>query len=904
MNPIEKRSLGACLAVSAAVLITAPAESTETECVCRYCAEWDEQFEQALDTPTTEPDQNGLHYAPDRKVDVLHIKLNVTPDFGKRTVSGTTSMTFAPILAPLEELQLDAVHLQIDDVRSDDANIADFVSTGQHLTVLFEPAIPVGQQATVHIGHSAQPTQGFYFRTSEMGYPETDTHVWTQGEAHEARHWFPCFDYPNERSSTEVICHVPKEMAVLSNGRLMSEELDAATGLKAVRWLQEKPHVNYLICLVAGYFKTLEQSHRDIPLRFHTQPSLFGHAKNSFRDTRQIMAFFEEEIGVPFPWAKYDQVTIRDFTAGGMENTTLTTLTHRTIFSDASENIRTTRRLDAHEMAHQWFGDYVTCKDWSHLWLNEGFATYYAHLYEGHKFGRDHLLYGLYRDAERSVLPRDEDRRPIAHRGYKSAREQFDYRAYPKGSWVLHMLRSQLGEETYRRCIKTYLERHALGSVVTDDLRQVFEDVTGRSFDRFFNQWVHRARHPDLAVRYQWLPSEKLAKVSVEQTQETNDDVLLFSFPTALRFILEKKTVDHEIEITSKQHDFYVPLPSQPRIVRFDPNYTVLARVAFNKPDQMLAAQLENQDDVIGRLRAVEGLAKRDTHQSVAALKTALNQDPFYGVRIAASSALQKIGSDESFEALAASLDQEDARVRLQVVQDLGRFFRDEAREKAIAVIEAEHNPAVAAEAVKTLARHQGPESRRIILEALRSTSFRNELADAAVQAIRMTRDASYRRPLLKALERREAEFTSRGFSAGLETLAQISREIEDQDDVREFLTEQVFHSKRTVRVAAIRALGTLGDPKSAAVLETFAGDERNTQEANAAKRALESLQEKTPAAPAELVEVRNALTELRQESDKLRRTVDDLKERLEAIATQRSETGDDGEKAPSEEDE
>ena len=139
-----------------------------------------------------------------------------------------------------------------------------------------------------------------------------------------------------------------------------------------------------------------------------------------------------------------------DFVAGGMENTTLTTLTHRTIFDEATENIRTTRTLDAHEMAHQWFGDYVTCKDWSHLWLNEGFATYYAHLYEGHKFGRDALLYGLYRDAKNRVLTRAKDTKPIVYKAYNQVREQFDYRAYPKGSWVLHMLRSRLGKDLYR----------------------------------------------------------------------------------------------------------------------------------------------------------------------------------------------------------------------------------------------------------------------------------------------------------------------------------------------------------------------------------------------------------------------------------------------------------------------
>src|SRR6185369_5229226 len=190
----------------------------------------------------------------------------------------------------------------------------------------------------------------------------------------------------------------------------------ATTGLVAVEWRQEKPHANYLISLVAGYLKKVEDRHRDIPIAFYTPASDINEAQNSFRDTKDMMAFFEEEIGVPYPWPKYDQVVVNDFVAGGMENTSATTLTDRTLFTDATENLRDSESLIAHEMAHQWFGDYVTCKDWSHLWLNEGFATYYAHLYTGHKNGRDKMLYDLYGDARGMVNRPGENPRPIVDR--------------------------------------------------------------------------------------------------------------------------------------------------------------------------------------------------------------------------------------------------------------------------------------------------------------------------------------------------------------------------------------------------------------------------------------------------------------------------------------------------------
>ena len=555
---------------------------SEHEAVCRYCRAWHERAQQNQSPFSAASDTKGRQYAPDRQVDVLHIKLNVTPNFDDRTIAGTTTIKFSPISEPLSELRLDAVDLMISDVRGS-AKVADYVSTDRDLTIVFDEPIPVGSKASVEIDHAAQPARGFYFRTPEMGYPESDTHVWTQGETHEARHWFPCFDYPNERSSTEVICHVPRDMTVLSNGRRMSEEFDEETQLKSVRWLHEKPHVNYLICLVAGYLEKLEDQHREVPLAFYSQPTLVEHAPNSFVDTADIMAFFEEEIGVNFPWNKYYQVTILDFTAGGMENTTLTTLTHNTIFSKETENIRSTRGLDAHEMAHQWFGDYVTCKDWSHLWLNEGFATYYSHLHAGHKFGHDHLLYGMYRDAMGRVLPQGKkNRRPIVFKDYKNPGEQFDFRSYPKGSWVLHMLRNQLGQSLYRKCIKTYLERHALTSVVTEELNAVIEELSGRSYDRFFDQWVYHGGHPELTVSYRWQAADRLAKVTIRQTQQVDDDVLLFHIPTKLRFILPNdKVVDHEITITDREHEFFVSLPDDPKIVRFDPEYSVLAEVSF-----------------------------------------------------------------------------------------------------------------------------------------------------------------------------------------------------------------------------------------------------------------------------------------------------------------------------------
>lgn len=879
-----------CLALMLLVCIS-PVRSEEQAAICRDLGHLHESQSRlatlaghALDDP--DGSAGPVHrYAPDRHVDVLHLKLDVTPDFDAQTVTGTATITFSPIAKPLRELRLDAIDLSIRDVRSD-AGITDHTSTRKDLTIVFARDINVGERIAVEIDYHAQPRKGLYFRTPAMGYPETDTHIWTQGEPHEASHWFPCHDFPNERSSTEIICRVPRDMVVFSNGAKAAEWIDEDTGLKAVRWAQDKPHVTYLICLVAGHFKTIEDHQGSTSLAFHTQPSLAAHAANAFRDTRAIMNFFEKEIGVAYPWDKYDQVTISDFMWGGMENTSLTTLTQRTIFTDASENIRSSHRLDAHELAHQWFGDLVTCKDWSHLWLNEGFATFYTHLYEGHKFGNDHKLYGLYRDANRRVLSPRSNPKPIVYNEYKTAREQFDYRAYPKGSWVLHMLREQLGDDLFRKCIHTYLERHKFTSVVTEDLNKVVEELSGQSFDGFFDQWVYHAAHPTLDVSYRYLPGKKLAKVTVRQTQEVNDDVLLFQFPTTLRFVVDGQVIDHDIKINRAQQDYYVPLPGEPQIVRFDPAYSVLATVSFDKTEDMLLTQLNSdyaESDVIGRLLAVEALGERKTQRAIEALAVALREDAFYGVRLAASQALGDMQNEDAFEALVASMKQDDARVRQQVVEDLGGFYRDETLGIMLQVARDEHNPEIKADAIQALGRFHGQPAQGAIRAFLYSNSFRNQLADAAVSAIRMQDDDVYIEDLMVALERRGDRFTSFGLGRALDTLARIARKQDDRDEVRQFIAAYLNNPKETLRIAAIGALAELGDIKAAAILEPLASGPQEDRLADAARDALGQLRQTAPLAPRELVELREAVAELHKSNRTMRESVDELRAQLEA---------------------
>ena len=492
-------------------------------------------------------------YAPDRNAGFVHMSLDITPDFQQRTITGAVTFTFKPIAKPLAELELNAAEMNIVAVESP-AKIQAWQLNADQLVVTFASPIPADQESSVTIRYTAQPEKGLYFRTPELGYKPGDEHLFTQGESTDNRYWFPGPDAPNEKFTTEVTCHVPQGMTVLSNGRLVSQGTDAA-GLATFHWSQEKPHANYLVSLVAGYFKSVEDKHNDTPLALYVPPSEIGEAANSFADTRDIMDFYEHDIGVPFPWAKYYQVMVQDFMEGGMENTTLTTLTENTLFTSATENLRNSQGLVAHEMAHQWFGDLVTCKDWSHIWLNEGFATFYALLYHGHKNGNDDMLYALYATA-RQIYTISNDVTPIVSRKFDSPDSIFSWLPYQKGGYVLRMLRAQLGDELYRRCIRSYLERHQYGSVVTDDLAAVIEEISGRSYDQFFDQWLYHAHHPELAAAYSWDEKTKLAKLSLQQKQTLSEEVLLFNFPLTVAFQGKSGKVEKTITVKQKVGGF------------------------------------------------------------------------------------------------------------------------------------------------------------------------------------------------------------------------------------------------------------------------------------------------------------------------------------------------------------
>ena len=814
----------------------------------------------------------GRKYARDRFVDIKHLALDVTPDFTRRSVQGEVTIRFSPVARALTKLELDAVDLTVETVGAAGMKVAGHEVTKEKLVITLADPLPPGTEAAVTVRYRCQPEHGLYFRTPELGYPAGDTQLWSQGEAEFHRYWFPCYDYPNDRFTSEVICHAPDGMEVVSNGKLISRARDNEGGLVRWHWKQDQPHVNYLMALAAGYFHRIDAQAGKTPLAVLVPPSEKAQAATAFRDTKAIMAFYESELGTPFPWDKYYSVYCLDFLAGGMENTSCTFNAAAALFPQEVGELDTIHRLDAHEMAHQWFGDLLTCRDWSHLWLNEGFASYYTVLYEEVKNGRDGMALSLWKEAQRVV--NSNDTRPIVWRDYSEPMEQFDTRAYPKGAWVLHMLRSQLGPDLYRAAIKEYIARHRNGIVTSDDLQETMEDVSGRSFDQFFDQWVHHGGVPELNIEYSWDAGAKMARVAIKQTQKVDEKVLLFSVNLPLRFIIKtedgKETVSNvTASVTKAQEDFHFPLDAQPALLRVDPDLTVLAKINFTPAGEMLKEQLKS--DIIGRMLAVQQLGKKKDEATVKQLAEIVSADPHHAIKTEAVDALQQIPGDAARAALISLTSQPDERVRKAVADALASILHPDAHAALVKMAAAEQNPVILSAIVSSFAAWPQED----MVPFLKRSSYQNMVAAAAIKTLRLQNRQDALPAIVAAVK--GGGFPARNLGAALTATGTLARGTKDES-IQPFLAGYLTFPHRAVSTAAAGALGELGDLRSIPALNAVASRKTNPA-ANAAADAIAKIQA-LQTTPSQTIEAWKKVEALQRKTEELEKKIESLEKK------------------------
>ena len=813
-------------------------------------------------------------YAPDRPAAVSHIALTLSFDFDEHVLFGSCRTTFQAVGKPLRTLEMDADHLVIKNVRNGRGKKLTFETSAGRLRIELGDTLQPGKSSTVIVDYEAhQPTQGIYFISPEKAYPKKPVQVWTQGQDQDAHYWFPCIDYPNAKATTEVIATVPERFFVLSNGTLVSTTGDKRAKTKTYHWKMDTPHVTYLVSCVAGEFVEATERVGDLPVSYYVTPGREADGARAFGKTPKMVKFFSDSIGVAYPYSKYAQIAVSDFIFGGMENTTATTQTDTTLHDARAHLDFSSDSLVAHELAHQWFGDLLTCKDWSHAWLNEGFATYFEALFREFDLGRDEFdYYRLQLAARYFEEDRKEYRRPIVTNVYAEPIDLFDRHLYEKGACVLHMIRRTLGDDLWWRAINRYVSDHALQNVETIDLIRAIETVSGRNMLPFFDQWVHRGGHPDLKVSYTFDDATASATVRVEQTQDTGDGTPVYTIPLTFAFINGKNERRMTGLLEHKEQTFTFALGNRPDIFCFDPDGDILKTAELNVPVEMLIRQAQLDQNLCARVDAIRALAKTPTTAVVDALGRLLGGRAFWGVAAQAAQALGTLRSERAFKALRSARSTPHPKARRAVARALGEFRGEDACAALAPMLARDASYFVESEAAMALGKTRSKKAYDLLLKALAKDSYNDVIRRGAMHGLGELGDERAIPVLLAWTEYGKPPYAR---ETAVTVLGKLGH---GKPEVRKRLIDVLDDKNFYARLAAIEALEALQDAEAIPALQRLASQDVEGRLKGAAAKAVRAIGEGLEK-PAEIKQLRGEIESLRESN----KTLLDRLERLEA---------------------
>ncbi len=834
------------------------------------------------------------HYAPDRPVDVRHVALDLRVDFAAKTLSGTCATTVSALYDEVREVVLRAGEMRISTVtftskRRPQPVTLDFDYDGERVRVLLDKPLRYGNEATITITYATAPRIGLSFVGPTASDPDLATQAHTQGQPEYAHYWFPCHDAPNDRATWEIAVRVPAQYTAISNGRLVGVEEHPDTAEKTFRYAESFPFPAYITTLAVGDFSELREDFGETPVQYFIRPGYEDHARRLMGDTPAMLAYYSERFGTRYPYEKYAQVILEDFT-GAMENVSATS--HSWLLTpDARDALDTAAKSTvAHELVHQWFGDMLTCRDWSHAWLNESFATYFEETWKqvAPDAGEDEFRLGMRANVHFYLAEDRRYRRPIVHNIYHhDGQELFDRHLYEKGACVLHMLRGYVGEAAFWRAIAQYARVNRGREVVTNDLERAFEEATGRSMGRFFDQWVRRGGHPDFEVSYEWDGEHKLAKLTVKQTQKTDDLTPLFAVPVEIGFNFDVKgkreTRIVTIDVTEASETFVIPLDRRPTLVRFDPYGWLLKTLKFDRSVVMLRWQLANDIDPLGRVEAAEGLAKHSDPTTQEALIAALTTDDSWAVVAEAARSLGKIGSRDACAALARMLPTtQDPRARRAVAAALGEFHAPVRAEEAAIAAEAltallggdEPSYRVLAEAAQSLGRTRTDGAATTLLALAARPTWHSLVEGGALAGLgELTTPEAARYLAARVSDQSVPMLVRSGAVAGLRlliTTGRLDRQGAEYVAVRDALVTALDDPWVRSRQFATAALRALDDPATLPALERTATTSLESRVQRLAREAAYAIRS-GKRGEGETRRVRHDVEALREENRKLR---------------------------------
>jgi aminopeptidase N len=779
-------------------------------------------------------------YSRTRDYDLQHSKIALRFDLDQRKVIGDVTHTLSMLRDNISKVSFDSVGLDIHSVTINKSPVK-FETTAAKLVVPVPSALRPGDKFEIEIRYEGKPTKGLYFILPDKDYPDRPKQIWSQGESEDTRYYLPTYDYPNDRLTTETILTVPASWLTVANGKLVSVT-DAGNALKTWTWRESVLSSTYLITVVAGEFDEVKQSLRGLPITYYAPKGRGDRLLANYERTPAMIDLFHRKLGVDYPWEKYAQVMVDDFVAGGMENSSATTNTATSLKDPklAPEFPTNEDPLISHELAHQWFGDLVTCKDWANVWLNEGFATFFETVWAESRYPKDQADYDTWNAAREWFAKTDLYRKPIVRFDFDES-EEFDGNAYEKGGWVLQMLRHQIGDEAFWRSLKHYLEVNRGKNVTTSDLIKAIEETTHISVDRFFHEWIYGAGAPKFDLAYTYDDTKHQVSLTVKQTQKVEGHVGVFHVPVEVEITTPSGPKLYPVMITKDVETFGFPSYAAPLMVLFDKGGHILKTAAFHKERKEWLYQLKNASEFADRADAAIALGKwKNEDEVVAALATALNSDQAWGVRAVSADALGRIGGSGAFKHLVDALKTNDLpAVRYHIVGAIGDFKNEAGAAATLeAVARDDRSYRARASALQALGHLKSPNAMGILAAGVEGESPDHFLRNAALRSLGFLGDAKGV-PLL-----REWSAPGKAMDSRSAAIASLGRVDKGNKEITRQLTSYLTEPHFTVRWATISALGNRGDGSAIPALEALLkSDDLSIEMVPAIREQIEKLQ-------------------------------------------------------------
>jgi len=695
------------------------------------------------------PPQASLHYALDRTCDLTHVAIDIDVDYPNKVYTGHITNTLVPLREGISQVKLMAGPILEISKLTVNGEPAKFTRDGRNLFIS-TGILKKGKAIQIAIDYSGKDARGrsfggggggWHWITPREGGPTTRMGFWTQGESEFNSDWAPTWDYPNDLTSSEESCTVPADWTVIGNGVLKSNSLTADGKKRTFKWDMKLPHATYLLTLAGGPVSVKKDKWEGIDLWYVVPKGQEQYIDSTFGDTKDMLSFYSKVLGVKYPWPKYAQSAMYDF-GGGMENVSATTLGDGEL-TEPRAGFWNAASINSHELAHQWFGDYVTCKDWGDTWLNESFATVMQFLYFEHSRGKNAYDQEI-EDATNEYLGESRRyKRPLSTKMYSNGDAMFDSHTYPKGGTILHTLRKYLGDDNFYAGLNLYLKTWKHTPVESAQLRRAMTEATGINCEPFWAQWIEKPGHP--VLDYTWTYENGNVLLTVKQNQDTSDGTPLYDIPAMAGVLVGPGTVaKYPVHLSKKEETFAIPVSKKPNAVLLDPDHDFLREIPTSHwADSELADILQfapNGGDRSDALRKMLASLPTDEPQKKEELRLIAKVIKEDSAQFPALRSIRGFGdvADPEFRPLFLDmLNHASFTRRAEAVQALGKLPADAETTKRLQGLINDKAPIqVVVASIQVLAKWDKEGNKALFTKALAIPSRNDRIKRAAQAAI------------------------------------------------------------------------------------------------------------------------------------------------------------------------